>query len=78
MAMRECVSCAGREADGAVFPDTLTWRKRRRCTACIAEIELAPRPLPTSLITRASYRAKLRHRATLLQADLVDLVVPTP
>lgn len=84
MKTRCCVSCAATEADGASFPDRLPRYKRGKpkCQACLdqerrqAEVEFHVHR--QHLISRASYRAKLRVRAASPQADLVDLIVRRP
>lgn len=66
--MRECESCGDREGPfvGKV------------CIDCQRERDTAPRDRPSVLLTRASYRARLRSRARSPQLDLVDLIVPMP
>jgi hypothetical protein len=74
-----CLDCAATRADGATFR-----RKKRnqpaptKCDDCAAiavtPIALRPRPMQT----RAAYRAAYRHRASLPQLDLVDLLVAPP
>lgn len=67
--MRECTSCGSRRTETA-FPE-----RGKLCCDCLAESLVAPRPAPARVITRASYRAALRHRQRQDQGDLVDLVV---
>jgi hypothetical protein len=48
------------------------------CNDCAAKVvppDARPKRLP---ITRARYRAALRHRQADPQGDLVDLIVPAP
>jgi len=69
---RECQSCGSRAAE-TPFPE-----RGKLCCDCLAESLVAPRPEPRMLLTRASYRARLRSRQRLAQLDLVDLVVRAP
>lgn len=79
MSKRLCRDCGAAEADGAIFETRPSDQvKRLVCQDCIAAAR-APAPKPTTLpVTRASYRAAHRHRASLAQLDLVDLLVPPP
>lgn len=69
---RSCVSCGSRSTETA-FP-----ARGSRCCDCLAERARVPPERTVLAMTRASYRAALRHRRTLAQLDLVDLVVPAP
>lgn len=84
---RECMSC-GSLSTHTAFPPP----KRRAyhlCTDCVDEwpreqerrarvqLWIAYRRV-RKITTRASYRAQLRWRESLPQADLVDLVVAAP
>ena len=86
---RECHSCGSlssetrfpeeriREIPDMCLECTLEWASEvtrpARCAATLAEIQ-AKGGLPT----RGSYRAALRHRQSLPQLDLVDLIVRAP
>lgn len=76
---RRCHDCGSLSAETA-FPGPRKLSLRRdRCCDCAAEAGLEPAgPSARPVQTRASYRAAFRHRATLAQGDLVDLLVPPP
>jgi hypothetical protein len=71
-----CDSCAGTEKDGAVLGRKAT-RRSLLCSDCEAEATRVPHPIAKP-VTRARYRAALRHREKSGQLDLVDMVVPPP
>jgi hypothetical protein len=69
---RICHSCGSYPSE-TPFP-TRGWR----CSDCTAEAERIQSTRTWKVMTRASYRAALRHRQTLAQFDLVDMLVHTP
>lgn len=86
---RECYSCGSRPSETRFptdriegIPDmcldcTLEWASETtrpaRCAETLAKIKASG-----GLPTRASYRAALRHRQSLDQLDLIDLIVRAP
>jgi hypothetical protein len=84
---RACFACAATEADGAQLPERKPTRRPMLCTDCDTQpdteraerirqrrTEIARNPP----ISRASYRAALRHRNASPQLDLVDRLVRSP
>ena len=74
--IRVCRSCAATPAE-APFPPR--WRRGapKICLECGAA-RPARIERPGRIITRASYRARVRNRAKSGQADLVDMLVSCP
>lgn len=78
---RQCHSCGATPSD-AKFPVNRPRSLKDRCVECIANaVGRQPHraPInPTSVQTRASYRAAYRQRLKSAQGDLIDLIVPPP
>jgi hypothetical protein len=74
--MRICFSCGSTSAESAFRGERKPTRQRDYCTDC--ENEPQPQPRAHIVITRASYRARLRRRQQSDQLDLVDAITPCP
>jgi len=80
--MRRCVSCASSPSE-ADFPAPKRGQ-RRLCNGCLDEqrrsatTEYISAVTTRKLITRASYRARLRARSNSPQLDLIDAITRCP
>ena len=74
--MRVCFSCGSTSAESKFRGDRKPSRQRDYCTDC--ENETQPQPRRHTVITMASYRARLRRRQQSPQLDLVDAIVRAP
>jgi hypothetical protein len=87
MTRRVCHDCGSSSAETAFPAARFRPGQIPRCSDCVAAAPTADRVAAhraavaageVHVIRRASYRAAYRHRWTLPQLDLVDLLVPPP
>lgn len=69
---RVCLSCAATPTE-APFPV-----RGRTCLECAAAAARAPLDKPARIMTRASYRARLRVRQRSDQMDMIDMIQVSP